>query len=374
MTGSCKANIMKNGRSDCRARSVHLASVHNETDPPISGALVSLVRTRPDEIFDNVREAMELANWRQFISPGAEVSLKVNLGWDILIPGAVSAPWVVEGVIQTIRGYVGRIYMVESDQVVVNVEDALRKTRLDTVCGKYDVEWVNMSRGEFVRMQSNDRLVLKDVYIPEILTRTEVITLPLMKTHNKSTITGAVKNQWGCLQTLRHNFHLVLSQALVDVNTIVRPRVAVMDGTVALEGDGPKSGRPKEMNLVLASGDVVALDAVAAQVMGFDPSSIEHLQLCERHGLGTADCEDITVVGERIEKVREPFVPAKHNAVSWLELALRKSFVRWLVFDTPLFELSCWGTRRYYDLWDIAIGCSLRNEVLRSSGYGAQWY
>jgi hypothetical protein len=147
-----------------------------------------------------------------------------------------------------------------------------------------------------------------------------------------------------------------------------------MDGTIALEGDGPKSGRPKEMNLVLASCDLVALDAVAAQVMGFDPDEIEHLQLCSRHNLGTADHKDITVVGASIEEVAEPFTPAKHNAVSWLELALRKSFARWLFFDTLLFGLSCWGTRRYYDLWDLTVGRNLRDELLRSSDYGEQWH
>ena len=342
-------------------------------NPPGSDAVVSIVRTRPGEVLSSVRRAMELADWRQFISSNAEVALKVNLGWDKLVPGAVSAPWVVEGVVQTIRDYVARIYLVEADQVVVNVEDALRKTRLGRVCEAYDVEWVNLSLGGFVHMQSDDRLVLNDVYIPEILTRTEVISLPVMKTHNKSVITGAIKNQWGCLQTLRHNFHLVLSQALVDVNTMVRPRFAVMDGTIALEGDGPKSGRPKEMNLVLASGDLVALDATAAQVMGFDPDMIEHLQLCAQHGLGTADCRDIGVVGECIEDVKQPFVPAKHNAVSWLELVLRRSFARRLFFETPLFGLSCWAARRYYDLWDIAVGRKLRNEVQTSSGYGRQW-
>ena len=348
-------------------------SIRSATNSVGSSATVSLVRTRPETIFGDVRQSMELAGWQQFISPGAQVSLKVNLGWDKLIPGAISAPWVVEGVIQTIRDHVDRIYLVESDQVVVNVENALRKTGLDKVCRKYDVEWVNMSLGKFVRVQNHDRLVLKDVYIPEILARTEVITLPLMKTHNKSTITGAIKNQWGCLQTLRHNFHLVLSQALVDINTIVRPRFAVMDGTIALEGNGPKSGQPRETNLVLASGDLVALDAVAAQVMGFDPVQIEHLELCARHGLGIADCEHITVIGERIEDVREHFIPAKHNAVSWLEMALRQSFIRWLAFDTLLFALFCWGARRYYDLWDISVGRNLRNEVLRSSGYSPQW-
>jgi len=336
-------------------------------------AVVSVLRTRPGEVFSSVRQAMELAHWREFISPGAEVSLKVNLGWDKLIPGAVSAPWVVEGVIRTIREHVGRIFLVESDQVVVDVEVALRKTGLHRVCKEYDVEWVNMSRGRFVRIQNGERLVLRDVYIPEILTRTEVITLPLMKTHNKTVISGAIKNQWGCLQTLRHNFHLVLSQALVDVNAIVRPRFAIMDGTVALEGNGPKAGRPKEMNLVLASGDLVALDVIAAEVMGFDPDQIEHLQLCARYGLGIADRKKIIVEGEYPENVKGRFVPARHNAVSWLELVLRKSFVRRLVFDTPLFLLFCWGARRYYDLWDICVGCRLRNRMLRSSGYAAQW-
>lgn len=333
---------------------------------------VAVVRTSPQTVFDDVQHAMELANWQQFITPGTDVALKPNLGWDKLVPGAVSAPWVVEGVIQTIHEYVGHIYLVESDQVVVDVENALRKTRLDRVCECYGVTWVNMSRGDFVHLPDKNRLVLQDIYLPEILTRTEVITLPLMKTHNKSTITGAIKNQWGCLQTLRHQFHPVLSPALVDVNTLVRPRFAVMDGTVALEGNGPKSGQPKEMNLVLASGDLVALDTVAAQIMGFAPDRIEHLQLCARHGLGTADPERITIRGASIDAVQTPLVPAKHNAVSGVEMVLRQSFFRWLAFDTPLFQLACWGARRYYDLWDLLVGRGLREQVL-ASGYGPQW-
>jgi hypothetical protein len=117
----------------------------------------------------------------------------------------------------------------------------------------------------------------------------------------------------------------------------------------------------------------VALDTVAAQVMGFDPDQIEHVQLCAQHGLGTADRERIMLAGEQIETVKESFVPAKHNAVSWLELVLRKSFVRWLIFDTPLFAVFCWGARRYYDWWDMRIGHNLRSKILQSSGYGAQW-
>jgi len=213
----------------------------------------------------------------------------------------------------------------------------------------------------------------KNIHIPEILTRAELITIPLMKTHNKTVITGAIKNQWGCLQTLRHNFHLVLAEALVDVNAIVRPRFAVMDATIGLEGNGPKSGKPKEAGLVLASGDFVALDAIAAQIMGFDPLHINHIQLCSQHGLGSGDPSKIQVVGERVENVITPFLPAKHNAVSWLELMLRRSAIKWLVFDTPIFHLFCWGTRRYYNIWEVLKGRKLRAEILKHSLYAAQW-
>ncbi len=334
---------------------------------------VSVRRAPAGSVAQSVREAMEAARWKDFIDRGADVSLKVNLGWDILIPGAVSAPWVVEGVIETIRDHVGRIHLVEADQVVVDVEKALRKTRMDEVCRRYGVEWVNMSRGGFVTIEDASRLALKRVEIPEILTRTQVITIPLMKTHNKSTITGAIKNQWGCLRALRHNYHLVLSEALVDVNLMVRPRFAVMDGTIALEGNGPKSGTPKEMGLVLASGDLVALDTVAARIMGFDPARIEHVQLCAAHGLGVADPTRIEVVGEAIETVRASFEPARHNAVSWLELLLRRSFARWLVFETPLLHLFCWGARRYYDYWDLRFGRKIREDLFARSPYAAQW-
>lgn len=332
---------------------------------------VSIVKAPAGQVQEKVREVMELADYQSFIPRGEPVALKPNLGWDILIPGAVSAPWVVEGVIQVLKGYASEIYVVESDQVVVNVENAVRKTRILDICKKHNVPWVNMSKGQFVRSKDDSRLVLKHIHIPEILTRTHLVTLPLMKTHNKSTLTGAIKNQWGCLETLRHNFHPVLSEALVDLNKLLKPKFAVMDATIGLEGNGPKSGFPKEMGLVLASGDLVALDATAAQLMGFDPRQIEHLILCEKYGIGTA--EQIQVVGESLSDHQTKFLTAKHNAVSGLEVIFRSSFMRKLIFDTPIFNLMTWGARRYYDLWDLAYGSRIRKKVLETSVYAPQW-
>jgi uncharacterized protein (DUF362 family) len=317
---------------------------------------------------------MEKAEWRSAVPAGADVALKPNLGWDMFLPGAVTSPWVVEGVIRVLREHVGKLYLVESDQVLVRCERALRQTRMDELCARYGVEWVNMSAGRFVTRAVPDALVLRQVDVPEILTRTVLVTIPVMKTHNKTTITGAIKNQWGCLSKPRHNLHLVLDPALVDLNRVVRPRFAVMDATIALEGDGPKSGRPRLMDMVLASADIVALDSVQARIMGFVPEEIEHLKLCAQHGLGVLESDRIEIVGEPLEGVATRFRPAKHNLVSWVELALRTSRWRRFVFGTCVLDLMCAGALFWYFLWYyLGPGRRLRDGILLTSRYGPQW-
>lgn len=344
--------------------------MRNSTDEPSHP--VALVQTDASRVKEDVRRVMELAKWRDHLTPGEDVSLKPNLGWDKLIPGAISASWVIEGVIETIQGYVGKIYLVESDQVVVDVERVLRLTRLDKVCQKYDVTWVNMSKGKFVQLQDEERLVLRDIRIPEILTRTQLITIPTLKTHNKTTVSGALKNQWGCLETLRHNFHPVLPQALVDINQVAGSKFAVMDGTIGLEGNGPKSGSPVEMNVLLASANLVGLDMTAARLMGFEPNKIPHIVLCAQHGIGRSISEN-EVAGDSPASLCRKFVPAKHNPVSFLEFTLRRPLVERLVFKTPLLGFFAWGARRYYDLWDLTVGRKIRNSFFESTGYRDQW-
>ena len=318
--------------------------------------------------------AKEASHLLSLITEGADVSLKVNLGWDLFLPGAVTGPWVVEGVIQTIRDHVGTIYVVESDQVVVDVEKALRQTRIDRVCERTGAEWVNMTGSEFKTVPLPNGLAFAEIGVPEILLRTEMITIPAIKTHNKTTITGAIKNQWGCLPKLRHNYHLVLNDALADINYAVTPRFAVMDATVGLEGNSPKSGEPRVVDRVIASGDFVAMDAVVAKIQGFDPEHVQHIQNCDRLGMGVGHVEKIDVVGDDDLSLNLHFKPARHNLVSWVELALRKSFFKWLFFDTPIFPLCCWGARMWYYGWYYLVrGKKLRDNIIKNTRYGDQW-
>lgn len=339
----------------------------------MSSSTVSLV-TVGDDVRLAVREAMEAANWRSYLTPGADVCLKPNLGWDRFLPGAVTSPWVVEGVVQTIREHVGRLYLVEADQALVRCELALRQTRLDDLARRYDLQWVNLSREPFTSVEVPDARALPTVRVPELLLRTEMITLPVMKTHNKSTITGALKNQWGCLPQDRHRYHGVLSGALADLNRVLRPRFAVMDATVCLEGNAPKSGRPRVMDLVLASGDLVALDATAATLMGFDPSRIEHIRECAEAALGTADSDQIRLVGPSLETLAVSFEPAHDNLVSRVEMALRRSRLARAVFETAVFDLACYGANLWYWFWYyLGPGRRYRDRILRDSRYAPQW-
>src|SRR5512141_3010018 len=108
-----------------------------------STARVSLLRSGESRelVIQNVSQAMELAEWKRYLPRGVPVSIKPNLGWDKLIPGAISAPWVVEGLILAIKEHVGALHLVESDQVVVDAEVALALTGLDVVCRRHGVTW-----------------------------------------------------------------------------------------------------------------------------------------------------------------------------------------------------------------------------------------
>ena len=337
-------------------------------------ALVSNVKVK-ESVCEAVREAMELAEWRKYISPGADVSLKVNLGWDMLMPGSITSPWVVEGIIQTIRDEVGQIYVVESDQVLVDIEKAYRLSYVDQVCRRYGVPFVNMTKGRYERVPVENGLVFEYIDVPEILLRTEMITVPVIKTHDKTALTGPIKNQWGCLDKNRHNYHLVLTDALVDVNRVFTPRFAVLDATVGMDGDAPKSGRPRIVGRMLASGDFVALEAIQAEIMGIDSSSSPHIQNCARHGLGVADLSRIEMAGDDYRDLNYQFAPAHHNFVSIVELTLRKSFLRPLMFDTPLFNVYCWGAKVWYYIWYYLVkGYKLRDSILNDPLYGPQWW
>jgi hypothetical protein len=172
---------------------------------------------------------------------------------------------------------------------------------------------------------------------------------------------------------MRHEYHLVLDEALADLNSVIRPVLSVMDATVALEGNGPKSGRPRIVDRVLCSSDPVALDTIQAILMGLDPAGVAHLSRCAKRGIGTNNRAEIDVRGLVPEDHRLNFQPARHNPVSIVETLLRKSVLKRLFFDTPVFRICLKGAKSYYRLWSLMNREKLFEPVLAHPIYGPQW-
>lgn len=324
-----------------------------------------------ESVQEAVRLAMEAVRWEEYVPAGADVALKINLTHDMLLPGSATSPWVIEGVVQAIRKRVGEIYLVESDQVLIRCDLAFRRYNLEPLLRRYGLHWHNLSRGEYEEVERELDGVVYRFHVPKILRRLTVITLPVLKTHFRCLMSGALKNQYGCLEDERHNFHDRLAQYIGLINDEVRPVLAVMDGTVGMEGNGPKSGRPRVCDLVLASSDLVALDAVACRLMGFDPRAVEHIVLAQRLGLGSM--EGIRVEGEDPEACCLHFQPPRENFVAKVEGRLRRLPGQGAIFRSGLLKFFTLGARGWYWIWyHLLEGRRFRNTVL-ATRYGAQY-
>lgn len=328
------------------------------------------IRRIKDNVVEAVSSAMELAGYQKYIPEGATVFLKVNLGWDLFIPGSVTNPAVFEGVVKKLKGYAGKLYVIESDQVLENVQKAYNKSKISEIARYQGVAWINLSKTQQIVGSFPNNRVMKNVVMPEIFSQGILVTLPVMKTHDKTTVTLCLKNQWGCIPKMRHMYHLCLTEAICDVNSAIRARFAVVDGTIAMEGNAPKTGIPREIGIVGAGGDLVELDSVFANLMGFDPYHIPHIVEAEKRDLGRINLD---FIGDRLDPIR-PFIPAHHNFVSSIELGLRHSFLSKLVFGTPIFWAMLLGAKIYYLAFEMLKGRALRKKFREHALYGKYFH
>ncbi len=320
-----------------------------------------------------VREAMEAASWRDHVPENVPVALKPNLCWDLPLPGAQTSPWVFDAVIDVLFEHTKDIVVVEANQITVDADKALQRTGIGDVVRARGLEFVNMSRGQFRHKDLDDGFVLHGTLLPEILFDRILVTVPVLKTHGTTTITGALKNQWGCLKELRHNYHLVVDEAIADLNDLLRPAFAVMDGTVGMEGSGPKTGLPRVADLVLASSDAVALDTVAARAMGFDPAAVGHIQLAAERGVGTADPHEIEVRGVDVDGLGYRFAAPEKNLMVKMEFALRRSPLKRVMFESKVLSLLGFAAKVWNGVWYRRVGEPARARLIAESRYGGQW-
>jgi uncharacterized protein (DUF362 family) len=337
---------------------------------------VTVLWTRPETVVADYGRLMRLAKYDQVLPRDQDLILKLNLSWTRYFPACSSQPWQVEGVVQTLLddGYEReRLFPVENRTVVTNPLEGARNNRWLPILERAGLSFTPLPTVEWVRYPFTSPLLkLKRIFpegieIPRMYIGRNVCHLPTVKTHGHSWTTGAIKNSFGgLLKEVRHYAHEFMHEVLVDLMYMQRelhPAVfAVMDGTVMGDGAGPRTMVPKEGNLILASADQVAIDAIAASIMGFDPLEIPYLRMCQERGLGIADPREIEIVGDAdAARVRMGF-RQRRSVVIWGDQLIRRGPLRplkRLLLHSPLVVWAPLASNIYHDLlWYPTIGAA----------------
>jgi uncharacterized protein (DUF362 family) len=281
-------------------------------------ARVAVLRTCARSVFEDHHRLMNLAGYQEVLRKDADTALKINISWHFFYPGSSTTPWQLDGVIRAMLrdGFDPKLlHACHNRTVVIDAHLGERENKQLDVVQAHGLRNVHLYEGEeWVHVReavgdlADEFLCLNQVYpegfsIPKRFIGENILHLPTVKTHVFTTTTGAMKNAFGgLLNERRHWTHPVIHQTLVDLLMIqkkIHPGIfAVMDGTFAGDGPGPRCMVPHVKNLLLASSDQVAIDAVAARLMGFDPLSIQYIRLAHERGLGCGDPREIEIVGD----------------------------------------------------------------------------
>jgi len=331
---------------------------------------VAVLKTSPETVLDDVQEVMRLANFEAALPKEIRTGLKINISWQTWYPACSSTPWQIEGVIQALQGAGYKdIVGVHNDTVVVDTSVGEFNNKHRFVTDKYDIPCIYLYEEDFEwfeyvpknhKLLVLDKVYPKGLFIPRALVGMNMIQLPTVKTHVFTTITGAMKNAFGgLLHRNRHWTHAVIHDTLVDLLMIQREihpgLFAVMDGTFAGDGPGPRAMRWHQKDILLASADPVAIDAVSAKLQGFDPMQIRFIRRAHELNLGIGNPKDIEIVGYDIEQ--EPpweFVQTDtfasrgqkmiyHGALKPFEkLLLQSPLVPWSYFASNFYHNVYW--------------------------------
>lgn len=277
-------------------------------------SIVAILKTTPTTVVRDYGRLMRLAKYKDILSSDLDTLIKINISWHHWYPACSTAPWQYEGVVAAmLEDGFRRESLIPTHNRTVVVDDkvGIKANHYEGIDWKYNlvpvhtyeppITW-NVYRPKSGKFRVLDGVYPDGVKIPDFFIGKNIIQMPTVKTHVFTTITGAMKNAFGGLLSERRHFtHAVIHETLVDLLRIqkeIHPGLfAVMDGTLIGDGPGPRCMRPAVGNVILASADQVAIDAVSAKIQGFDPLSLKFIRCAHEDGLGVGDPRDIEIVG-----------------------------------------------------------------------------
>lgn len=277
-------------------------------------SLVALVRCEsydPPEVRKGLERAFALLGGpERFVKKGEKILLKPNLLAAAPPEKCVTTHPAVFRAAAEILADVGARLTYGDSPAVGSTTRCAEKAGIVEEARRLGLAAADFARGETVSFEmatQNRRFVLAR----GVLDAEGIVSLPKFKTHGLEKVTGALKNQFGCIPGMRKaEFHMKLPDAfdfarmLVDLTRFVRPRLYVLDAVWAMEGNGPRNGKPRKLSVLALSDDCVALDATACRLIGLDPGSVPTIRLGEECGAGTSRESRIRVVGDELDSLK----------------------------------------------------------------------
>lgn len=314
---------------------------------------VAVLYTKPETVLQDYQRLFELAGGAQALQLNTTTILKDNITWHFPMPGANTTPWQLESIILALRrAGLNDLVCVQNQTVVTNAFKGEDLNRYVPIFKHYsipvrynfrqeDMAWIPYRPK--AKMLALDHIYPEGILIPDYFIGKNIVHLPTVKTHMYTTTTGAMKNAFGgLLSKYRHYTHTWIHDTLVDLLAIqkeIHPGIlAVMDGTTAGDGAGPRMIQPIAKNIILASADQVAIDAVAAKLMGFDPLAIRYIRVAHEQQLGVGDPREIQVAGDDIAGQSWGFHVGRnsHSFLAWLAWYGPTRVLQKLVLRTPI--------------------------------------
>ncbi len=355
----------------------------------MSRPVVAVVRTTPGTVKADYARVMRLAGFEDALPKSNPTLLKINISWHFWYPACSSPPWQVAGVAEALlaAGYPREsLAAAHNRTVVVSAKLGERLNKHKTVTDAYGIRDVHLYEPseEWVRFEPKRKLLglqgmfPEGIRIPKRMFGANIVHLPTVKTHVFTTMTGAMKNAFGgLLFERRHWTHSVIHETLVDLLGIQQEIhggiFAVMDGTFAGDGAGPRAMRIHVKDVLLASRDQVAIDAVAAKLMGYDPLSIKFIRLATEQGLGVGDTREIEMAGDDVSAVNwkfrnaETFASRGQKLIYWGPLHRYEKFL----LRTALAPWSYLASILYHDVfWYCCIGFWRARKAARTTAWG----
>jgi uncharacterized protein (DUF362 family)/NAD-dependent dihydropyrimidine dehydrogenase PreA subunit len=266
---------------------------------------------QPDEIQKALETCLfNLGGIENLIKPQSNVFVKINHLSPPSPPekAIVTHPLFTREVLRILKQL--DVNITVGDDIYSKEEDGFQISGYRKICEEMEVHLLNLKEAGFREVRCQGELLEKVFISPSVLDADFILNLPKLKTHSFTVFTGAVKNMFGVIpHGYRHRYHRefikndVFSQMLVDIFACVPPHLTIMDGIVAMEGEGPSAGNPKNVGVIIASKDAVAVDAVALKITGTNPMNIYTTQNAHERGLGIGRIEEIDIKGKNIPDV-----------------------------------------------------------------------